>query len=172
MLLSTITKQLAGVSNRNVRTTRQHQASRLLRNAGIARAAENPATGVSYQHVMVAILDQDPYLSAGSKQAINTAADITNQNKSKLTVLVADEKGKAPPETRLQTLNWHLKEKGCPDYEVVEKVVESATSVLIGDVADELDADLMVVSADAVHSKQVDANLLAEFVPCPILILP
>jgi hypothetical protein len=41
-----------------------------------------------------------------------------------------------------------------------------------GDVADDMEADLMVVSCDAVHSKRVDANLLAEFVPCPVMLLP
>lgn len=41
-----------------------------------------------------------------------------------------------------------------------------------GDVADEIAADLVVLSSEAVHSKHVDANLLAEFVPCPVLLLP
>lgn len=45
-------------------------------------------------------------------------------------------------------------------------------SVLVGDVADEISADLLVISSEAVHTKQVDANLLAEFVPCPVLLLP
>jgi hypothetical protein len=45
-------------------------------------------------------------------------------------------------------------------------------SVLVGDVADELSADLVLVSSEAVHAKALDANLLAEFVPCPVLLLP
>jgi hypothetical protein len=44
--------------------------------------------------------------------------------------------------------------------------------VLVGDVADEVEAELLVLSSQAVHSKYVDANQLAEFVPCPILLLP
>jgi hypothetical protein len=41
-----------------------------------------------------------------------------------------------------------------------------------GDVADEIRADLVVLHSEAVHAKHVDANLLAEFVPCPVLLLP
>jgi hypothetical protein len=39
-------------------------------------------------------------------------------------------------------------------------------------VADEVNADLVILSSEAVHAKHVDANLLAEFVPCPVLLLP
>lgn len=65
-----------------------------------------------------------------------------------------------------------LHEAGCSDVDILEKSVESAGSVLVGDVADEIEADLVLVSSEAVHTKQVDANLLAEFVPCPVLLLP
>ena len=45
-------------------------------------------------------------------------------------------------------------------------------SVAVGEVADSLSADLVVLSSEAVHAKRADANLLAEFVPCPVLLLP
>ena len=32
---------------------------------------------------------------------------------------------------------------------------------------DQIEADLVLLSTEAVHSKAVDANLLAEFVDCP-----
>jgi len=32
---------------------------------------------------------------------------------------------------------------------------------------DQVEADLVLLSTEAVHSKAVDANLLAEFVDCP-----
>lgn len=44
--------------------------------------------------------------------------------------------------------------------------------MLIGDVADEIQADLVLLSTEAVHAKHVDANQLAEFVSCPLLLLP
>ena len=41
-----------------------------------------------------------------------------------------------------------------------------------GDAADGVGADLLLVSSDAVHAKAIDANLLAEFCDCPVLLLP
>ena len=64
-----------------------------------------------------------------------------------------------------------LHEAGCEKADILEKSMESG-SVLVGDVADEIEADLVLISSEAVHTKQVDANLLAEFVPCPVLLLP
>lgn len=45
-------------------------------------------------------------------------------------------------------------------------------TAIIGEVADDLDLDLVVLSMEAIHSKHVDGNLLAEFIPCPVLLLP
>lgn len=44
--------------------------------------------------------------------------------------------------------------------------------VALGEVADAVAADLLVLASADVHAKRVDANLLAEFVPCPLLFLP
>ena len=57
----------------------------------------------------------------------------------------------------------------------MEEVVEPSLgkgSVAVGEVADSLEADLVVISSAAVHEKRADANLLAEFVPCPVLMIP
>ena len=48
----------------------------------------------------------------------------------------------------------------------------SSQTTCAGDVADEVGADLLIMSVEPVHAKSVDANLLAEFVPCPMLLLP
>jgi hypothetical protein len=45
-------------------------------------------------------------------------------------------------------------------------------TAIIGEVADEWSLDLVVLSMEAIHSKHVDGNLLAEFIPCPVLLLP
>ena len=45
-------------------------------------------------------------------------------------------------------------------------------SVAVGDAADTFSADLVVLSSSAVHEGHVDANLLVEFVPAPLLLLP
>lgn len=122
---------------------------------------------------MLAILDSNPYLSGGSQQAIATAAGLAALHSSKITVLLVDDKELQEDATkRLEAISWHLKERGCHNFEVLDKVAPPSSSAMVGDVADELDADLLVMSSEAVHSKAVDANLLAEFVPCPMLLLP
>ena len=39
--------------------------------------------------------------------------------------------------------------------------------IAAGDAVDQVEADLVVLSAEAVHSKRVDSNLLAEFCTAP-----
>jgi hypothetical protein len=45
-------------------------------------------------------------------------------------------------------------------------------TAIIGEVADKLELDLVVLSMEAIHSKHVDGNLLSEFIPCSVLLLP
>lgn len=42
----------------------------------------------------------------------------------------------------------------------------------VGDVADDIKADLVLLSTDCVHEESVNANLLAEFCPCATLLIP
>lgn len=139
---------------------------------------EAQVSNLSYEHLLLAILDENPYLGDGSKQACATAATLAVSNTSRLTVLLVDETQKEEHEPRtqqLESISWHLKQKGCDDFKFFEKKSEHSKgqgSVVVGDVADEVDADLVILSSSAVHDKLVDANLLAEFVPCPVLLLP
>lgn len=59
---------------------------------------------------------------------------------------------------------------------VMEEQVEAAAtgkgSAAVGDAADSVAASLVVLPAEAIHEKHVDGNLLAEFVSCPVLLLP
>lgn len=141
-----------------------------------AAAAENRSkvsAGLSYDHVMLALFDANPYLSDGSKQATAMAAEIASTYKSRMTVLLVDEKSlEGDAVTRMDVLTGQLKEAGCTDFQVVDQIAPASASAALGDVADEQGADLLLLSCDAVHSKAVDANLLAEFVPCPIMLLP
>ena len=62
---------------------------------------------------------------------------------------------------------------GFQEFRVLERLGEgSKPTAIIGEVADDLNLDLVVLSMEAIHSKHVDANLLAEFIPCPVLLLP
>ncbi|GLI67709.1 hypothetical protein VaNZ11_011977 [Volvox africanus] len=129
---------------------------------------------LQYNRLLLTILDANPFLSDGSRTAVATAALLAKQYRSKVTVLVVDEPGteNTDPTRRLESISWHLKDRGCEDFEVVERAITSPASVLVGDVADEISADMVVLSSEAVHAKHVDANQLAEFVSCPVLLLP
>ncbi|GIL92768.1 hypothetical protein Vretimale_11728 [Volvox reticuliferus] len=129
---------------------------------------------LQYNRVLLTILDANPFLSDGSRTAVATAALLAKQHRSKVTVLVVDEPGteNTDPTRRLESISWHLKDRGCEDFDVVERAITSPASVLVGDVADEISADMVVLSSEAVHAKHVDANQLAEFVSCPVLLLP
>ncbi|WIA08392.1 hypothetical protein OEZ85_007831 [Tetradesmus obliquus] len=131
-----------------------------------------PVERLQYDKILLTILDSNPYLSDGSRQAISTCADLAKIHNSKVTVLVVDQPGaEGDPTVKLQVINKSLQEAGCEGADILEKA-QGSGSVLVGDVADEISADLVLISSEAVHTKQVDANLLAEFVPCPVLLLP
>lgn len=62
---------------------------------------------------------------------------------------------------------------GFKEFKLMERLGEGKKpTAIIGEVADDLNLDLVVLSMEAIHSKHVDGNLLAEFVPCPVLLLP
>ena len=68
-----------------------------------------------------------------------------------------------------------LQDRGLVNVKILEESIEHSSgkgSVAVGEAADEVDADLVVLSTAAVHEKHVDANLLAEFVNAPVLLLP
>lgn len=113
---------------------------------------------------------------------------MTTQHGSKLTIVVIDQGGKEKEGVRFDTMSKsvilfvlleysvpasrELHSFGCTNFDVFTKDPSQKPSAVLGDVADEIKADLVVLSSDAVHEKNVDANLLAEFMPCPVLILP
>ncbi|GMN28934.1 hypothetical protein TIFTF001_002226 [Ficus carica] len=62
---------------------------------------------------------------------------------------------------------------GFQEFRLLERFGEgNKPTAIIGEVADDLNLDLVVISMEAIHSKHVDANLLAEFIPCPVILLP
>eukprot|EP00798_Chlamydomonas_sp_ICE-L_P003736 gene3736-13793_t len=131
--------------------------------------------GGTYKHVLLTILDANPCLCEGSKQALAAAVQLARQSPTgKVTTLVIDEPGTtcAEPSKRLETIDWHFSDKGFSDFIIMEKDITSPASVLIGDLADEINAELVLISSEAVHKKHVDANLLCEMVSCPVMLLP
>lgn len=145
---------------------------------------------LTYDRLLLTILDSNPELSSSSWQAVATAADLAQLHNGRMTVLVVDEQvaavggsGDAGSQGKLQAqaskIASALSKLGI-QYDIVERQVvgsqakdaEGRSSVVVGEVADEVDADLLVLHSQAVHQKCLDANLLAEFVSCPVLLLP
>ena len=138
-----------------------------------AMEEENEEEGL-WSHVMVALVDANPSLSTASRTALQQGARLA-MGAGKLTVLILNDQGKEEDPERMTKLKSELEGIGLKDVDVVEERIEHSTgkgSVAIGDAADSFKADLVVMSTDVVHEKHVDANLLAEFVPAPVLLLP
>lgn len=136
-------------------------------------AAGATDTNPMFKHILLCLVDNNPYLSEGSRQAALVAASLGKQFGSRLTVLAVDKPdSQIDQEQRASALKFHLEEHGMEDYAMYERNDDKPPSVSCGDVADEVDAELVVVSADAVHEHSLNANLLAEFVDCPVLMVP
>ncbi|MCL7031026.1 hypothetical protein MKW94_011664 [Papaver nudicaule] len=130
-----------------------------------------------FKHLLLPVTDTNPYLSEGTRQAAATTAALAKKYGSDITVLVIAEKPRESLpeyETQLSSIRWHLSEGGFQEFRLIEQLGSGSKppTAVIGEVADELNSDLVVISMDSVHSKHVDANLLAEFIPCPVLLLP
>lgn len=128
------------------------------------------------KHVLLPVLDRNPYLSEGTRQAAATTASLAKKYGADITVVVIDDKPKeSVPEhdTQMSSIRWHLSEGGSSEFRLMERLGEGQKpTAIIGEVADEWNLDLVVLSMEAIHSKHVDGNLLAEFIPCPVLLLP
>ncbi|KAK3037141.1 hypothetical protein RJ639_031028 [Escallonia herrerae] len=144
-----------------------------------------------FKHLLLPITDGKPYLSEGTRQAASTATALAKKYGADITVVVIDEKQKESlPEhdTQLTSIRWHLSEGGIyllvaefvlreiggfQEFKLLERLGEgNKPTAIIGEIADEMNLDMVVMSMEAIHSKHVDANLLAEFIPCPVLLLP
>ncbi|KAK7834130.1 hypothetical protein CFP56_024895 [Quercus suber] len=109
-------------------------------------------------------------------EAVATTAALAKKYGADITVVVIDERQKESlpeHETQLSSIRWHLSEGGFEEFKLLERLGEgNKSTAIIGEVADDLNLDLVVISMEAIHSKHVDANLLAEFIPCPVVLLP
>ncbi|OIT40255.1 PREDICTED: uncharacterized protein LOC109237051 [Nicotiana attenuata] len=161
------------VSNFPKNLSLSHKAS-VKAQASEASSAADAFT--NFKHVLLPITDRNPYLSEGSRQAAATATALAKKYGADITVVVIDEKEKeAVPEheTQLASIRWHLSEGGYQEFKLLERLGEgSKPTAIIGEIADEMNLDVVIMSMEAIHSKHVDANLLAEFIPCPVLLLP
>ncbi|KAM6564268.1 hypothetical protein CsatB_024266 [Cannabis sativa] len=142
--------------------------------ADVSSASADAFTG--FKHLLLPITDRKPFLSEGTRQAIGTTASLAKKYGADITVVVIDERPKdslPEHENQLSSIRWHLSEGGFQEFKLLEKLGDGTKpTAIIGEVADDLNLDLVVISMEAIHSKHVDANLLAEFIPCPVILLP
>ncbi|KAA3474507.1 Universal stress protein [Gossypium australe] len=103
-----------------------------------------------FKHLLLPITDRNPYLSEGTRQAAATTAALSKNYGADITVV-----------------------GGFKEFKLLERLGEgSKATAIIAEVADDLNLYLVVMSMEAIRSKHVDANLLVEFIPCPVLFLP
>ncbi|KAL5659724.1 hypothetical protein ACJX0J_032887, partial [Zea mays] len=65
------------------------------------------------KHVLLPVLDRNPYLSEGTRQAAATTASLAKKYGADITVVVIDDKPKeSVPEhdTQMSSIRWHLSE--------------------------------------------------------------
>ncbi|XP_076903913.1 uncharacterized protein LOC143559121 [Bidens hawaiensis] len=168
--LSSITRQLSIVPN----PPRINRTAAVKAHAAMANSVAEAFT--EFKHLLLPITDRNPYLSEGTRQAAATTAALAKKYGADITVVVIDEKLKESlPEhdTQLSSIRWHLSEGGFQEFKLLERLGEgSKPTAIIGEIADDMNLDLVIMSMEAIHSKHVDANLLAEFIPCPVILLP
>ncbi|PPS10333.1 hypothetical protein GOBAR_AA10319 [Gossypium barbadense] len=127
-----------------------------------------------FKHLLLPITDRNPYLSEGTRQAAATTAALAKNYGADITVVDEKQKEELPEHgTQLSSIRWHLSQGGFKEFKLLERLGEgSKATAIIAEVADDLNLDLVVMSMEAIRSKHVDANLLVEFIPCPVLFLP
>ncbi|KAF8410389.1 hypothetical protein HHK36_002917 [Tetracentron sinense] len=158
---------------RSIVTDHDHQIQTKPQDSEVSLAAD---AFTQFKHLLLPITDRNPYLSEGTRQAAATTAALAKKYGADITVVVIDEKQKESlPEhdTQLSSIRWHLSEGGFQEFRLMERLGDgNKPTAIIGEVADDLNLDLVIISMEAIHAKHVDANLLAEFMPCPVLLLP
>jgi len=166
-------QSLRATHTRRLRPVAVRPAIRCAPRASAESAGVSPA---DWKHVMLFLLDANAqHLSSDSKSALTTAASLA-MSSGKLTVVFLDDSGasSAEGEHERAEMKSALEALGLSDVAILEEKIEDKGkgSVAVGEAADTFSADLVVLSSSAVHEKHVDANLLAEFVPAPLLLLP
>ncbi len=124
---------------------------------------------------MLFLLDANAQnLSSDSKSALSVAAGLAMAS-GKLTVVFLDDGAAGGrDEAERGEMKSALETLGLSEVRILEERIEDKGkgSVAVGEAADTFSADVVVVSSSAVHDGHLDANLLVEFVPAPLLLLP
>jgi len=127
-----------------------------------------PFKAVSYKKILVCLMDENPYLSLGSRQTIAAAAQLANSFKGHLVVVSLDRPAWTfNGSVRADTIAFYMKESNCEEYEMVAvKVEEDDAAIAIADLADDIDGTYLMLSTNIVEDGHLDANALAKFAGC------
>ena len=160
---------LEGVMGRTIpNATRQLQCKSSEAQGNVEIARHGP-----WEHVLAVLANSA--VSSASRNALNTAAGLALSSSGRLTVMFLDDQGVEIDQSRVAKLREELESVGLGKVDVIEERIEPSSgqgSVAVGEAADTVAADLVVMSTQTVHEKHVDGNLLAEFVPSALLLLP
>ncbi|KAK3236560.1 hypothetical protein CYMTET_53302 [Cymbomonas tetramitiformis] len=123
--------------------------------------------------MLLVLVDSNPYLSSGSKQSLEVATRTAKDLGCKVTVAVIDDlNSSVDVKIRADTVAFWMAENDFSDYELSEIKTANLPTLVVSDLCEETDFQIAVVSTDAVSQKLVDANLLSEFILCPLLLVP
>lgn len=147
-----------------------------VRRAAEAETVAPPTTAeeaAEPRRVLLVVSDANPYLSEPSKAALRYASNVGSDGHVTAMLLPFDEENTNT--TALQsTVQWWFGECGLTDEQFEELLppADAAPAAAIADAAEQLGSTEVVVPAEAVAKKRLDAPLLATFLGCPLVIVP
>eukprot|EP00929_Paragymnodinium_shiwhaense_P004294 TRINITY_DN105133_c0_g1_i1.p1 TRINITY_DN105133_c0_g1~~TRINITY_DN105133_c0_g1_i1.p1 ORF type:complete len:230 (-),score=36.82 TRINITY_DN105133_c0_g1_i1:445-1059(-) len=150
-----------------------HRISALRRRA----EAESVETETASPRVLLVVTDSNPYLSESTKTAMKHAIGVASKGHLTALVLPSGEGAAATNTTTLQnSLRFYFDEAGLSEdqWEELVPAPDGATcsATVVADTADEFTSTDVVISAEAVAKKDVDASLLATFLSCRLVLVP
>lgn len=123
--------------------------------------------------VLLVVSDDNPYLSESSKTALQHAVNVSSGGH--VTAVVLPPADNTTDVATLQnTIRWWFNECGlaADQYDELLPPAGGDPAASVADVADELEATDVVVSAEVLAKKKVDASLLATFLGCRMIMVP
>jgi len=126
--------------------------------------------------LLLCLFDANPSLSEGARESLVAAAALAKKNEAgggaTGVVLLCAQDADASLDERNQAAVDALAGMGVRSVQVVKQDLVPKAEVVIGDVVDQEGAGMVILPWETLHYHSIDANLLSEFVSCPVLLLP
>ncbi|KAK6125383.1 hypothetical protein DH2020_040874 [Rehmannia glutinosa] len=92
-------------------------------------------TFTGFKQLLLPVIDRNPYLTEGTKQATSTTAALAKKYGAEITVVVIDEKEKetlSEHDTQLASIRWHLSEgRGLQEFKLLERLEKETSQRLL-----------------------------------------